>query len=340
MKTFKFSLVALVATALFTACTNEAVVEPFNGKKGEAQEISFRLQGGTPEITTRSTATTLPYVDAFVVYGTDNVYGDASIFDGTTVSLDVNSDKFTYAPTRYYDFAATDAAFIAYSPASAKVTNATVANLWTVGASFDYTVPAPDNSGNTVQEDLLVASEEITPIASTVNLQFEHALARIFVTATNSTKDPVFIDSLILKNLATTGTLEFDAASAYAWEWTNQTDVADYKYILAPSGVAVDSMTTKKLVTTMEQGMMVLPQETLNSGDNTAFVAGDFALQVNYRFSNLGAQVKYILIEDGFEFKPNEQYLINIEFKGTAIDFDITVRPFDAPVEVDPPTNP
>ena len=331
MKTFKFSLVALIATALFTACSNDEAVLPVND---EAQAISFRLQGGTPEIATRTTATTLPYVDAFVVYGTDDVYGATNdlIFDGVTVARDINKPgyAFAYAPTRYYDINAATAAFIAYSPASAKVVNVVTTDFWTPNpgeASFDYTVPAPDKTGNTVQEDLLVAIREKDAVASTVSLEFEHALARIFVTASNSTKDPVFIDSLILRNLKTTGTLEFDM-SAGTKDWNPATATADYAYILAPSGVAVDSSAVRVYVTTMEQGMMVLPQATVNTAVVTEFDNGDFALQVNYRFSNLGIQKKFIMLPNNYPFEAGKQYLINIEFAGTGIDFEIKVDPF------------
>ena len=337
MKTFRFFFVALAAIALFTACSSEEVIQPINN---EGQPISFRLQGGTPEITTRSTATTLPYLDAFVVYGTDDVYGATNdlIFDGTTVALDINSGSFTYAPTRYYDLGAGAASFVAFSPVSAKVSNINATSFWTAGTSFDYTVPAPDNSGNTVQEDLLVASVAITSITPSVSIPFEHALARIFVTATNAANDPVFIDSLILRNLQTTGTLAFAPHPATTRTWTPAGTLGDYKYILAPSGVVVDSLTnTPTLVTSMEQGMMVLPQATQNTNNDHVFDSGDFALQVYYRFSNLGAQSRYIMLTNNYAFAEGNQYTINLDFAGgTAIDFTVTVDTF-APLTAAPP---
>ena len=336
MKTNKILLSVLAAAGmLFTACSNDEPVQ----LPQDAQAISFRMPGGTPAGIQRTPGTTIEYVDAFVVYGTDNVFGDALIFDGTTVARDINQigNIFTYAPTRYYDLAATSAAFVAFSPASAKISNVVKTPFLTTGLSFNYTVPAPDDSGNAVQEDLLVADTTLLAITPTVNLTFKHALARVFVTATNTTKDPVFIDSLILRNLKTIGTLEFDVP-ADTWEWTSQNTSADYAYVLAPSGVAVDSMTTNKtLVTSMEQGMLVLPQKTANMWNNDVFDTGDFALQINYKFANLGEQKKYILLEENFEFEAGKQYLINIDFTGMGIDFTITVKDFDAPIEVDYP---
>ena len=332
MKTTGFFFTLLAAAGILTACSNNEAVQPTN----EGQEISFRLQGGTPAM--RTTATTIASIDAFVVYGTDNVFAANSdlIFDGVTVSRNLSSgtpNTFTYAPKRYYGTGATNAGFFAFSPASAKIDNVDI-TTFTTGASFDYTVPVPDASGNITQEDLLVASSGlVVPSATPVSLDFTHALSRIFVTATNSTDDPVIITGLTLKNLITTGTLNVDPASA--WSWTPSAAIDDYAYVLAPTGVAVPATTgIKTLVTSMEQGMMVLPQETVNTNDDEIFDLNDFALQVNYTFANLGSQTEYVLIKDAFEFEANNQYQININFTGLAIEFEIDVLPFDAPVEV------
>jgi hypothetical protein len=327
MKTFKFSLVALVATALFTACSNEDAVQPING---EAQEISFRLQGGTPEITTRAMATTLDKLEAFVVFGTDNLFSPGLLLDGVSVARQLDG-TFAYAPKAYYSNGAASASFFAFSPVSANISGSvTTTSLLTAGASFDYEVLAPDGTGDAVQEDLLVTATTVTPSTAAVNLTFKHALSRIFVTAQNTANEPVIIKGISLMNLNTTGTLAVTNASALTWTTTPSLD--DYAYVLAPSGVVVPGGTTgKTLVTSMEQGMMVLPQVTSNTG-----AAGDFALEISYDFANLSNQTQIVKITDGYAFVAGNQYNINITFAGLLpIEFDvIDVDAFGAPIDV------
>jgi len=330
MKMNRLLLVALIATGVFTSCTNDVVEHTMK----EKAEVSFRLQGGMPDITTRSLATTINTINAFVVFGTDNVLGVSNdlIFDGVTVAREFGTSNFTYTPKRYYSDGATSAIFFALSPVSASVTNHDVSSMMS-GASFDYTVPKPNDTGDAVQEDFLIAEAVVIPSTTPVSLEFKHALSRIFVTATNSTDDPVIINELILSNLYSSGTMVMDNTGN--WSWNNHNDLTDYEYVLAPSGVVVPgNTTTKTLVTSMEQGMMVLPQVTQNTNNDDIQDTNDFALVVNYHFANIGAHTKNILIGDLFEFEYNKQYVINIDFKGQAIEFTITVTHFDDPVEV------
>ena len=338
MKTFRFSLVALVATALFTACTNEVVVEskPISG----AQEISFRLQGGTPE--TRTTATTNLNIDAFVVYGADDVTtaASANLFDSVTVARQ-SDDVFDYNPKKYYSIGAATASFFAYSPVSANISSFTNVDPL-ANASFDYEVKVPDATGNTVQEDLLVAGTNLTGsptlTSGTVNLDFTHALSRIFVKATNALSENIVITGLALKNLNSTGTIIGTPAATWTWAWTGHGGVKDYNYILAPTGVAVQAGTGVSaapnnvpiLVTSMEQGMMVLPQTTLGDANaNGTLDAGEFALEVTYNVANLTNQKKLVFVP--YTFVANNQYAITIAFAGTdliEINFTVDVLPF------------
>ena len=342
MKKQVFLMVAFIATVFLTACNNEIAVESM--EKG--QEISFRLQGGMPDVSSRALATTIANLEAFVVYGTDDVLAATNdlIFDGATVAREFDSSpaSFTYAPKKYFSEGAIHAGFLAFSPVSASISNPDLTALLT-GASFDYTVPEPDDS----QEDLLVAMQTVIPAPGMppVSLEFSHALARIFVTATNDMDDPVIIESLTLSNLYSEGKMEIDydfyATPQLSSKWTNHANMIDYEYILAETGVAVPAQTTtQRLVTSMEQGMMVLPQETQNTNDDDVQDAGDFALVVEYSIGNLTSQTAYILLEDKFEFEANKQYTINISFSGATlilIDFTVTVKDFEAPIEVDYP---
>ena len=335
MKTFRFSLVALVATALFTACSNEVVEQQQQPTISGAQAITFRLQGGTPEIVTRATATTVLNVDAFVVYGTDNA-ATTNIFDGVTVARQAGSSTFDYNPKKYFSLTAASATFIAYSPVSANITSFTATDPL-ITASFDYEVKAPDATGITSQEDLLVADTLLATIASTttVNLTFEHALSRIFVKAANHLDETVVIKGLTLKNLKSEGTMDYNNPS---WDWSGQATPIDYDYVLAQSGVAVQIGGDTTLVTSMEQGMMVLPQETVNILPLADFDSGDFALEVTYDVANLTGEKAHILLDDGFEFEKGKQYVILIEFDGTntgliEIGFTIAVSDFETPIE-------
>ena len=348
MKTYKFLLVALIATGFFTACNNEIAVEQ-SIKQGA--EISFRLQGGMPEqITTRSMATTKDNLEAFVVFGTDDVLAATNdlIFEGVTVARQLDGD-FAYFPKKYFSVGVTYAGFFAFAPVSAIDPLDIDMSTFTSG-EVKYTVPAPDGSGDAVQEDLLLASEILalpTDFQNPVNLTFEHALARIFVTATNEGDEPVIIKALTLKNLKTSGKLVINSSLVWSWDPLFPSPVADYDYVLAPSGVAIPvGTTTKTLVTSMEQGMMVLPQETVNNGgDHTA---GDFALEIVYDIANLTGEYAYVYIplvstapNVGYEFEAGNQYNINITFDaditGNPIEFKvIDVAPFGSPIDVNP----
>jgi hypothetical protein len=322
-----------VVTGLLYGCSKNEIIE----NPAERQAISFRVQNSVPA--TRTTGTTLDYVNAFVVYGTDNVFANQPtpelIFHGVTVARQPGTNNvFDYNPKRYYSVGATNAGFFAYSPVSKKVTNVTVSNLLTTGLKFDYTVLIPDGTGNTSQEDLLVAHKSVTPSAAAVALNFEHALSRIFVKAINQFSEPVTIKSLTLKNLKSIGTFTLTSGSTpWTWKWENHNTPIDYSYILASTGIAVQpNVTTATLVTSNEQGMMVLPQKTVNKDDSKNFDAGDFTLEVVYDVANLKNQKANMLLADEYPFVAGKQYAITITFTGTEINFTVDVSGFETPV--------
>ena len=319
IKKFFLGMSLLAGAGLWTGCSNDEVVDTSGGK----QPISFHVQGGMP--TLRSTATTLPYVNAFVVYGTDNqaAPNNINIFDGITVARQAApNDGFDYNPKKYYTANATDAEFAAYSPVSAKITDAAIFEYGT-GLSFNYEVLAPDATGNTTQEDLLVAGTTVVPSTTDVLLEFKHALSRIFVKASNNLSETVTITGLTLKNLNSTGTITVSPPTR-SLSWSNLDDLTDYGYVLAPSGVAVAAnLSTATLVTSMEQGMMILPQPI-----------ADFALEVTYDVANLTNQKADILLDNVAipEFEAGKQYAITIAFGGSVtlieINFTVDVTPF------------
>ena len=325
MRTNKFLVIALAAAGLFTACSNND--EPVKMNQGNG--ISFRLQGGMPSA--KTTASTVDNVDAFVVYGSDNA--TPKLFDAVSVARKAGTgDVFTYAPNRYYGQTAANAAYVAYSPISAKMTADVVTNILSVNSEFTYTVPQLDaTNGNTSQVDLLFATTgSIATSVTAVPLHFDHALSRVFVTATNKTPDVITIETLKLNKLHSTGTIEVTATTG-AWDWTPSTVLVDYPYALAQSGIAVPgiippvTITAKKFVTSKEQGMMVLPQTT----DATC------EIEVTYGIGQLTGQVQKLAIP-GILFEINKQYSINLEFDGTPVTFTVTVEDYDVIEDVTP----
>jgi hypothetical protein len=338
MKNLFLGLSLLAIAGMWTGCSNnDVVVDTPNGD----QPISFRVQGGLP--TLRSTGTTAAYVNAFVVYGTTDNLTAANIFNGTTVARQAGSgDFFDYNPKKYYPAGSTDAEFAAYSPVSKKIsTSPAPAFLFGTGLTFNYEVVVPDNTGNTTQEDLLVAgtSVDVTSLSlpsSNVKFAFQHALSRIFVKATNSSNETIVIKSLKLKNLFSTGKITGTPGATWAWDWSSFGGKKDYTYVLAPTGVAVQAnVGMSTLVTSMEQGMMVLPQETVNTGDDVS--AGDFALEVEFDIGN-ASFTENVYLTDGYPFVRGNQYAITIDFSGPAplieINFEITVDDFDTIIEL------
>jgi len=349
MKTYKFLAVALIATGVFSACTNDPVVQPV--KRSDPAEISFRLQGGTPEITTRSSATTLLDVDAFAVFGIDDLADNggagANIMHGVTVARQVGG-FFDYSPKKYFSEGAADAQFFAYSPVSAiqHITNlpAATSSAYT-GASFDFKVVKPSTSGKISQVDLLVAGSSVEVTTTPVDLQFTHALSRVFVKAVNELNDDIVITNLKLLNLKSDGKLTgtavtaSDPADPWTWAWAPiASSTTNFEYVLAPTGVALKAGAGKGspnvpiLVTSMEQGMLVLPQKTVNNNGPDDASAGDFALEVTYDLVDLIGETAYIYLTHDYEFKMNQQYAITITFSGSTrivIDFEIDVDDFN-----------
>ncbi|MDR1527423.1 MAG: fimbrillin family protein [Dysgonamonadaceae bacterium] len=331
-----FFVLPVVAGCLYGCSKNEIIDTP-----ASQQEISFRAQTSVPAL--RTTSTTLDYVNAFVVYGSDDVFGANGdlIFDGVTVARQPGSiAAFAYAPKKYYGQGATEAKFFAYSPVSKNITGFSATGDATDELSdvtFNYKVLKPLDTGNTSQEDLLVAHTIPNDVTGAVALDFKHALSRIFVKAANELNEPVTITKLTLRNLYDNGTFTFTTLSNI-WSWNTIDAKTDYSYVLANTGVAVPvGTTTKTLVTSNEQGMLVLPQKTSNTNDDKIVDTGDFALEVTYDIANLIDQTAYVLLADNYEFEAGKQYAITISFTGTdlvEITFTITVTDFDSITDI------
>ncbi|MDR0542079.1 MAG: fimbrillin family protein [Dysgonamonadaceae bacterium] len=337
----------LAMAGVWTGCSNDESVEAPVSKNA----ISFRLQGSTPA--TRTTGTQLQHVDAFVVYGTDNSddfgVNNKFIFDGVSVVRQA-AGGFDYSPKRFYGASANGSEYFAYSPVNATanglaVKTAPAVSNSVIAATYTYTLPKPDKNGNITQQDLLFTGArpavDLSTGNNTVTFDFKHVLSRIFVTAINqTTKDgDAIVKSLKLKNLFCQADISFDFtnnsnASSYnvaGWKWNAWAVTDSLEYILADKGVVVPSATSNPIfLTSMEQGMMIIPQETANTASNVD--NGDFALKVEYDLGNLKNQTKYIYLTDKYKFEIGKQYSIKITFKGTLIDFSITVEDWATPI--------
>jgi len=311
----------LAIAGLWTGCSSDE-----GGNSGDA--ISFHVQGGTPEL--RTTGTTAASIQAFAVYGTDDLAA-GNIFSGVTVARQTDG-SFDYNPKKYYTANATTAQFAAYSPISPNVSAGTF--VFNTGFGFSYTVPAPDPTGNASQEDLLVAGTTVVPSTASVPLAFEHALSRIFIKATSELNETVTIKRIILRNLYSAGTIAGAPGTPWSWGWTpSGARTNSYEYVLAASGVAVEAnQATPILVTSMEQGMMILPQAIV-SGSPGNVTAGDFALEIVYDVANITDESTYVYLSNGHTFDMGTQYAISVDFTGDVtnlieITFSITVGTF------------
>ncbi len=174
----------------------------------------------------------------------------------------------------------------------------------------------------------MIAGTTFAPSAAPVALNFQHALSRIFVQATSQLNQIAVVKGLTLKNLNSAGTITGTPAAEWTWEWTSSTPI-DYRYQTIPAAVIPRSGTA---LTSMEQGMMVLPQKIVNANDDVT--TGDFALEVLYDLENLKDQVAHVYLPNNYEFEMGKQYIINVTFNETVtnlieINFNIDVTPWE-----------
>jgi hypothetical protein len=347
IKLLKGFLPLTAAAFLLGSCSDDK----FGSDSSSGKQISFRLQGSLPS--SRTTGTTKDNINAFVVNAQTDLPDDAGLlFSSQTVArLEGTANAFDYSPKRYYPDEAAFACYSAYSPVSKYVEpgfkNRTEGEINTI----TYTVPKPSDKGDTTQEDLLVAYTKVAGnFDNPVSLNFKHALSRVFVKASNKNVEPVVIKELSLHNLYSQGKLKIDEniskdyPGAYKVLWTpdEAEPKVSYPYVLLPTGVSVpaetDKLGTDKYVSVVgnEQGMMVLPQTTINSGDPGKVEDGDFFVEVTYSISNIKEKIVRAAFTDinrlankGITFEMGRQYALALEFSDTEVEFKISVEDWD-----------
>ncbi|MDR0508144.1 MAG: fimbrillin family protein [Dysgonamonadaceae bacterium] len=368
-KNLCLGLFLLALAGLWTGCSNnEPVEDPANN-----QVISFRVQGSLPS--PKVPGTTDTYMNAFVVNAYGDVTGKGANAKATMLATIVYRKEgggFDYNPKVFYFAGDSEVEFSAYSPVSPNITN----GLGKTGTTntITYTVREPEQTkGDNSQEDLLVAytKQVKADFSKNVTLNFKHALSRVYVTAKNKTSETVIIDSIKLVNLYEEGTLDIDATgwsgatsevninkgyntitstssfNEYKVLWTIPgQQKKSYTYVLPPSGVAVPASTVlPTYVVSKEQGMLILPQTTVNENNNSIADPGDFYLEVSYRVSNITETAKIAFkdinninptaAKEGLTFEFGRQYALNISFDdiiNQAISFDVKVEDWDTPV--------
>jgi hypothetical protein len=207
---------------------------------------------------------------------------------------------------------------------------------------------------------------------SPVQLTFKHALSRVFVRASNNNKEPVVIKELSLNNLYSKGTLKIDdkawtgdgsytpdgSVASINAGYIKQEDIAsaddpykvlwtpveepkiNYPYVLLETGVSVPAGTegSPVYIVGKDQGMLVLPQTTVNSNNGAVpTTATDFYVEVTYRLSNIQRTVRAAFTDinglpdakengKGLTFEMGRQYALTLAFTDAAVEFDISVE--------------
>ncbi|GHT36814.1 hypothetical protein AGMMS49574_29060 [Bacteroidia bacterium] len=295
--------------------------------------------------------------------------------------------NWSYSPVSYFPVSETPGTdyveFFAYSPAGSDRMSPKLGQAITPDQTIGYKVPPPSgtNNGATTQEDLLVAYQKVDAgdYEKPVKLQFRHALSRVLVAAKSSLPSSnITITGLTLKNLKSEGTLNLkgntstglDASDGipvststsgeqvnwvydppapagtgnYVTLWTT-TAPEDYSYVLPASGVTVGA--TSQLVTTVEQGMFVLPQTTEGDPSHPAQPT-DFGLEVAYTLDGKASTPAFIRFDDingipftSVTFEIGRQYVLNLNFGGTGggvqVGAAITFGDIDADAYPAPP---
>ncbi|MDH6303689.1 hypothetical protein M2459_000021 [Parabacteroides sp. PF5-5] len=223
---------------------------------------------------TRATVNTYATIPDFVVNGVHTDGSDWSfIFHEQYVYKPESGLIWDYQPTKYWPQSGT-VDFYAYAPAGVKNL---VKGLNNNGDNsnppvIEYTMPykeyeePPYGTGEPTaplvvddkQDDLLVAVERLSaPQTDAVTMHFRHAFSRVVVkakTEQNYSNYRVKVVRLDLRNVYTSGKLKLDNSSS----WSEQADLANYRFNLLAPAVTVESEYTTLL--NDNDGIFVIPQ--------------------------------------------------------------------------------
>ena len=306
---------------------------------------------------------------------------DGTLFDAQTVArVEGLPNSFDYNPKRYYPDAAKTAYYSAYSPVTKNVYPGLKGNQDN-SITYKVLPPDSIMGNTQQEDllvaykqvDGVVQLPAATPVKRNgfdeiVPLNFRHALSRVFVKAKNYNEEEVVIKKLSLNRLYDQGALDIDgkkwndvdkvdigepykaitSSSTTAdykvlWTFEGYTQNARYDYVLPQSGISVAAKTVQaaQFVVSKEQGMLILPQTTKNTGEVAAVDDGDFFVEVTYSISNIKNKTVRAAFSDlygisgatGRTFEFGKQYALEVGFHSTAVTFEIDVEAWDLPME-------
>lgn len=258
--------VAAVATAVLAGCSNDELVESYQG-----EEISFRTR-----VETRATETTLGNLAEFKVWGDANGYSEMFI-NGLTAKKKAGSTSGEYELFNtsgshvYWPADVASIKFWAYGPTGTNgITFTEDDENITSSQQYlnNYTPTSSLTEGGKEHKDLVVAYANVEHknlSGMAVNLKFEHALSQILVKARCSDKDKeVYVKGVWLMNIVSSGKLKFDATKNNYIDWENNTSSVSYgvefadKQVLTKSGEDTNMEYTGLIEG--EKSLMLVPQ--------------------------------------------------------------------------------
>lgn len=201
--------VAAMATAVFAGCSNDEILESYQG-----EEISFRTR-----IETRATETNLDNLEAFKVYADADGYDNEMFINGRIArKVQPGSNQYVFdGNSIFWPTGVETIKFWAYGPAGCT----DPANDISIEPNFTYSSQifgdfAPDRSitdGGVNQKDFVLAyikQKKSEANGMNVNLTFHHALSNIVVKAKCAdASKKVYVKGAWLVNLKKEGILSF-----------------------------------------------------------------------------------------------------------------------------------
>jgi hypothetical protein len=346
----KVLFLAAMAAVVMTGCSNDETLEQANGNA-----VQFRATVNNGTEGTRATSIDVANIKDFRVTGaywnTFGTAGSAYLMSGVPVVRDAGGAKtdFKYAPTVYYSPNITsgdDFHFFAFSPAGSvnvtagaagapAMTNTVAAANGVATAVLAYTVPLKDVAAAKMQEDLLVAYAASDGTASTaVGLTFDHALAKVTLAVKNTAAGTTLtVNSVKLMNMDNAGTLTMTSAPSIVWS-ANTDYASTYEMAIPVSGFAVQGNAAYEAQTTINEGLMVLPQ-LLATWTGTTVVAGDTPaanqayIQINYEVTDASGAA--IIPASDYKYKfgtlseleYGHTYELQLQYSGYTVGFKV-----------------
>ncbi len=305
------------AAILLTSCSQEQSPQ-INVDSSSA--VAFDVYTG--KVLSKAASTTNSTFTAFTVYG----YQSSSTIDWSSAAPSAlmsdisvsrtdtsDDDSWVTSSSVLWPSSGTNVVFYAYSPEASASYSAAVSD----GPVLAFT----QDTENSSQSDLIVAkSSDIVALESGLNtrvpLSFTHSLSKVSFQVKVASNLMVYITSMAIDQVYSTGTYNFDDAS-----WSGFDDKQEFAIVVnstATNGIDATSYTS---ITDTDGAIMIIPQslsawETTDSGNTSA----NCRLKLTYELVNTSDN-STIVAADTEAYLPialdialNGQYSINLEF--------------------------